>query len=99
MLSGPPWQRTWVGAENGAAERKTRAAAGQTESALFLCSISAAVQAGCLPQNAANELMAPPRSVYTGVFPPQGSSGFANMRDRMLPGDVCSHLQAAEGRN
>lgn len=35
MLSGPPWQRTWVGAENGAAERKTRAAAGQTESVLF----------------------------------------------------------------
>lgn len=35
MLSGPPWQRTWVGAEIGAAERKTRAAAGQTEPALF----------------------------------------------------------------
>lgn len=63
------------------------------------CSISAAAQAGCLPQNAANELMAPPCSVYTGVFPPQGSSGFANMRDHMLPGDGCSHLQAAKGRN
>ena len=99
VLSGPPWQRTWVGAENGAAERKTRAAAGQTESALSPCSISAAARAGCLAQKAANELMVPPRTVYTGVFPPQGSSGFANMRDHMLPGDGCSHLQAAKGRN
>ena len=44
-----PWQGKWVGTENGAAEGKVRAAAGQTEPALFPCRIGAAAWDPRLP--------------------------------------------------
>lgn len=96
---GPPGREPgWGPRDWCSGEERRELQLGQTEPHCSPCSISAAAQAEVPPSDAANELMAPPCSVYR-CLPPQGSSGFANMRDHMLPGDGCSHLQAAKGRN
>lgn len=80
-----PWGEKLGGAEIGTAEGKVRAAAGQTEPALFPpqhqgCSLGRAP-----PLELSQQAHGACCSIYTGAFPPQGSWGFANMRDHSLP--------------
>lgn len=92
-----PWQRTWVWGPRLQRERKTRAAAGQTEPALFPCSTQRCSPGRCLSersQRAWRRLHA----LFTQVSSlPREAQALQTCVDHMLPGDGCSHLQAAKG--